>query len=511
MIIPGFSGGLAKSLYEDLSLQTYQSAIDLAVFNDTRILTPVLPAFTDVALPTQFGTPGDLSGVNFRNYINALGGNYFLGTGVVSSTNYVILYSTGTLDASPSWTKAYGVAGAVSFGGICEYKGSIYFGNGSALIKHTPPSTNATAGTLASSGKFGDIISHKGLGRVFFAHDTAGDAVYSKVGWYDGSTFTEGVLTLGTGLNITNLDQLGKFVLIGVNPVNNSANSYIIVWDGSSSTIEDIIEIGDRGLHAFKNEGGTILALTNNIPTTASNSTKRIYSGGAGGQMQLKKEIFVNTGSTVYSPHGVSVSGNGLYLGLDSGGIYNYNSKDSSMPKFLSNFRNLSVSAQAGGNVSIKSLVDTGTAIVCNWIDSTSGIVHKISTTGGVQATPLTGVYESNIFALNGGLPGKLKRIILNHKAIPASCGFTVQLKQFGNYTWGTSVPTPEIYQDLLTPEGSGSSTGKTQSTDNAFITEITGNELFKTARYAQVKIKFDEAFGTVAPSIIFPLLIETD
>lgn len=509
IIIPGFQGGIADSLYDDLSRQTYQSAQDLAVYDDLKTLMPVYPAFTDVALPTQFTSPGDITVVNFKNFIKTSDGYYFLGTGVVAATTNTILYKAGSLVASPSWTKKAGSNGDNSFCGIAMFKDGLYFQIQNSLKRYGDLSGSqslTTAGSLSdNTERFGDIIAHKALGRVYFAH---GINTQYKVGWYDGTTFTEGALNIGVGLAITNLDQAGNFVLVGVRPVNDSSKSYIIVWNGSAATIEDIIEVGDVGLQGFRNHGGIIEAITTGVPTTTAQFTQRIFRGGLGSDMQLDREI-KGLNSNAINANAITVSGNGLFIGFANANIYTMNSKDHKIPEFLSDFRSLSPTAQAAGNTVIKSIRDTGSEIVVNWTDTTSGSVEHIYVTGGVQATPSTGVYESNVFPLNGGLPDKIKRIILNHKGIPTSCGFTVQIKQLANYPWGSTVPSLDTYQDLLTPEGSGSSTGKTQSTNNACVTEIAGNELFKECRYAQIKIKFDEVTTTAFASIVFPIIIE--
>jgi hypothetical protein len=139
-----------------------------------------------------------------------------------------------------------------------------------------------------------------------------------------------------------------------------------------------------------------------------------------------------------------------------------------------------------------------------NYVDSTF--------TPGLKSSE--GIYESIIFPLDGEqgiFRGKIKSIELQHEPLPASCGFTMQVKHYGIYEpGGTRTLANDSYADLLTPYGSGSSTGKTNSTENSTYTIIENNNNLKKATHAQIKIKLDETSGTNAPAIIFPSIVIT-
>ena len=67
-----------------------------------------------------------------------------------------------------------------------------------------------------------------------------------------------------------------------------------------------------------------------------------------------------------------------------------------------------------------------------------------------------------------------------------------------------------DSFTAITTPQGSGSSTGKTQSTDDATYTIIEDLDKFEEVDMAQIQIDFDEVSGLNAAEIIFPILIET-
>ncbi|MEX0909985.1 MAG: hypothetical protein WDZ75_01690, partial [Candidatus Paceibacterota bacterium] len=349
------------------------------------------------------------------------------------------------------------------------------------------------------------LRNHKGMGKLFFIHDSG-----AKIGFYDNATVTLSGLTLDAADTAVGIEPLGRFALVGVRSIDGS--SRFLAWDGTTSTVDDIYGAGDFGLQNFRVVGDTIHYVT--YDSTPFSQTNRYYTMLPGGKPNLVKEFKLGAATgesaTLYT---IDALGDGVMFTfswatstlLDSL-IYLYGSGNAKSPKMLTQHRTRLTGAISDTNfVCIKNFADRRLYILRDSSDAN----YTIEIVGGVGTISSLGVYESNIFPINDGKPGTIKRILMNHEAIPSGCGFTVQLKQYSNYDW-TTTPVVDTYQDLLTPEGSASSTGKTQSTNNTTVTEITGNGLFKQARFAQIKIKYDEISGTTSPGIVFPILIET-
>src|SRR3990167_10617147 len=90
IVIPGFKGGAADSLYDPIENQTYQTAKDLDVFSYKNILTPY-SIFSNVTLPTVSGG----TEVKILNIYYASDGNYYIiGTATIAGLNNLVLWST---------------------------------------------------------------------------------------------------------------------------------------------------------------------------------------------------------------------------------------------------------------------------------------------------------------------------------------------------------------------------------------------------------------------------------
>lgn len=517
--IPGFRGGIADSLYDPLSKQTYQSAKNLDVLNELNILKP-LTTLTTLTMPSA----GGVSNARFINGIQASDKNYyFIGKATISAATNFVLYHTSALSASPTWTQDYAVVDSdATSPSLEEYLDGIFFEADDAL-KRWGDLSGSPAITQISNGftnRIRFLRTHPGLGKLFIVHNF-GHTIAS----YDNSSVDLSALVLypgdGEGDTAVGIEPYGAYCLIGVRSLDK--RSRFILWDGSSTTYYDAWDTGEYGLMAFRVIGSTIHFLCLRQPT--GNNVLRYYQMSPGSRPQLIKEF--KLGTTTYSGgdvfgistaseafrHAMDVDGedfifgpNGATYSLLGQFIWRYGS--GSQNPLLTNHRTTTLDATS--DVVFTAIRQTtNNTLVFTRNDASSSFTTEAT---GISSAPLsTGEYESNVFPLNDdGKEGSLTRITINHLPLPASCGFTVKIRHFGNYPWGTTVPSVEAYTDIITPDGSGSSTGKTQSTANAVMTEITSSAYFKKARYAQIKIVYDEVSSTEAPSIIFPVHIET-
>ena len=362
------------------------------------------------------------------------------------------------------------------------------------IVQFTKTITSSLTGTMTF------LRAHKGLGKIFFIHDSG-----RKIGWYDNSTVTLAALTLDADDVAVGIEPWGRFCKVGVRGTNGK--SRFLIWDGENLTIDDLIPLPDVGLQTFRIIDGETHYIMGNS-TTQAMSLKYFIDG------DLKKDFKLggSSGGASCNPNAVDVSGGNFLFGFAGATytnydqvIWQYGTGQDGYKKILTPFRTrLDGSTTDINFLCIKQFADRLVVIFKNGANT----VFTMEQSGQTFTVNDDGVYESGLIPLNGGLPDKLSRIIINHEAVLSGCGFTVQIKHVGHYPWGNSVPSADSYQDLITPEGSGSSTGKTQSTDNAVITEIAGNELFKETRYIQLKIKMDEMSGTTPWGLVFPIIL---
>lgn len=508
ILIPGYKGGQTLNLFDPVSKQTYQTAKDLDVYADTNLLRPHRLKHQAITNPT---ISGGSDYAFYHSFVASNGKTYVLGSATISSAVNFVLWSTSTLDASPTWTADYNVATG-SPGAFCdEYKDGLYFSAGTnfdkwANLSGTPSRSNI--GTLDSVATF--IRTHHGLGKIYAVHGT-------KVASWDNSTFTAAALTVDTGDTIVGLEPFGRFMIVGVRGAG-SKRSRFLVWDGVSTTVDDVIDLGDVGLRGFRVVGGVINYITMTV-SSYDTDLIRLATVVPGGTPKIIKEqpYDVSTGNGGINLNAFAAFGDIFFYGFNGSdydidlGIYAYGSGNSDIKKFWGLWRLVHTGVTSA--VSIFSINHTGDNIIIIWATATGGGTYYITTLKAnsiTMATAAYGVYQSNAFPLNNGKLGRVKRIIILHKPLPASCGFTVKLKHIGHYPIGGSVASEDSFATLNTPQGNSVTSGFSQSTTNAAYTVIEVPDKFKEARFAQLQIEWDEVNSTDAAEIIFPIFVET-
>ena len=505
--IPGFKGGQADSLYEGLEKQTFQTIRNLNV-NRGNILSP-LPAFVDITAPVGTGTN------NFAP-LNCIKGSdglyYFVGNQTETSVR-VRLYSTGSLIAAPTWTQRDTVTTTDALSSAMEeYKDGIFWGYGTTLkrwgdISGTPASTTISAG-LTTGINF--LRENKGLGVIFFVHDTG-----RLIGKYDNSTVTLAALTLNKDERAVGIEPWGRFNIIGIRQVAKQDKFYI--WDGSATTVDDVIPTGDMGLQAFRLIGSVIHYIVAR-DVVQGDRFFRYYTLSIGGQPKLIKEFRVSTvtGTVDVEVQAMDTIGDtfqfafgGDTYGLLDQVIWAYGSQNKDFPKMLWPYR--TVLSGATTDIAFLSIKNFNDRFVVIYTDNALTRPYKIEAVGPSSTLSDDGIYESEAFPLNGGLPGQIMRIYMNHTPNPAGAGFTVSVKLIGNYPWDGTIPAEDTFTDLTTDRGSGGATGITQSTDNATFTEIASPANLEPARYAQIRVELDEISTTNGAEIIWPIILEIE
>ena len=426
----------------------------------------------------------------------------------------VVFTTTGALPTGLSVNTVYYVisAGLTSdeFEVSATLGGSAINTSGSQSGTH---SISYASKTISSSldGAPAFIRTHKGLGKVFIAHN-------KKIASYNDTAITLAALTLEQSDTIVGIEPLGRFVIVGVRG-SGSTRSRFLVWDGTSTTIDDTIDLGEVGLQGFRIVNGLIEFVCQTYSTASGVDFIRLMTVTLGGTPKLvqQRPYSVTTGSGSMNVNAFGNFGDLFFYGFDGStydidlGIYAHGTGDNRIPRFPSLWRLVSDGSTTG--VSIRSIQHNGDNLILIWSTLNASGTFYISVLygGSLTATaPSTGIYQSNAFPLNKGKLGKIQRIVILHKNLPSSCGFTLKIKHYGHYPVTGSVASADSFVAITTPQGSGSSTGKTQSTDNAAYTIIEDIDKFKEARFAQIEIDWDEVSSADAAEILFPIFVET-
>lgn len=511
--IQGFKGGQAVDIYDSLQKQTFQKAYDLDIYTDKNVLAPVPLKLQSMALPDIGGQTSERV---FNSYLASDGKYYFIGDATISAANNLVIWSVDTLGASPTWTSRVAIPTADPWRLLEEYKDCLFFGYGTTLARYGNLSSSPSVTTIGSvTNGITQLRNHRGLGMIYFAHNSG-----KTIGRYDNSTFSATRLTLDQGDVCVGLEEYGRWVIVGVRGAGSKKDRFLM-WDGAATTVDDILYTNSTGLQGFRIIGGVIeyIATSSN---GASDFIDLVQMAPGKSPRLIRKDIVkLSSGTNTVPVNAITTFESTLMYGLDGEaytdyplGIFAHGTPTESVARYWALHRLVHTGATT--NVSVSSIKNNGSSLVVTWGTSAGGVgtqyINILTGDGITPGASAYGEYETNIFPLSEvpGLAGKIKRIVMNHYPLPTGAGFTVQVKHYGHYPWGNSVPSEDSYVDLTTPEGSGGATGKTQSTTNATITEIAGHENFKTARYGQLKIKYDEVSTVNYPSIVFPLLVET-
>jgi hypothetical protein len=521
--IPGFKGGLAYCQYDPPESQRYIAAKDIDVYDPDDSAKPVPGLFNDA--PKVGGSTLNLDNAKPEYGILASTGSvYFFGNDNSGNNKLQVWKSAvASLGATSTWTAVSASAGNTTAPNtsnsgrkwVAEYKGYLYFVAKSASLASIKLADDTYAEELNTNNSAcnGPILTHEGLGNLYFANDNA-------VSKFDGTTYSISLLTLDPKYKVVSMAPFGRFVMVGVQAINDCTTSKIYIWNGSAATVDDIIDIGDGGLQAIRNVNGVLNILTIKKPATSFPTALRIYEW-SGGQVQFVRELdmsstvgtlpaIIDPAVTTYKDclfWGFSQVTTAAPLGIDNL-IYAYGRSRGGETKFLTGYQ-LNSTATVSGVRYTNVIFVSGVPMVFFNDGSTHWYInhgYAAVTLGGHSAN---GVYISPIIFFDPVYKGQIKKVELRHKPLPASTGFRVSIKEVGKYSDAGTPPT----QGSFTLNGTGALVATTQSTQNAtrtIINSINGSA-FSLADGFQIQIELNTVSGLDSPEIIFPILIEVD
>ena len=526
--IPGFKGGQAQNLYDPVQNQTFQSSRNLKVIGEENMLTPV-PALTSVLPPTH-GSDSDFQALNI---IEGSDSNYYIiGALTDSSANETGLFSTpvSAFDSDPTWTRKTGdTAVGNTLAPLEEHRSGIYWGRSTELHRWGFSDSTDTSISTGLTTALTFLRHNPGTGILHFIH--GGGTLIGRHNRSD-STITLNSLTLTDDDEAVGIEPWGRFNIIGVR--NSAKEDRFLIWDGSASSVDDVLPTKDRGLQAFRISGNTIHYLVSRLTSSVRENLIRYYTLSiSGGKRKLVREFklgAVTTGNlTGVEPRAVDFDKDVFTFGFNIGVsslldqvIWAYGNGGQEFNDILVPFRTTVDGSTTNKRFLVNKHFSAHNIII--WRNDAGTKPYNIEASNLTANLTDDGVYETNVFPLNKdypGLPAQIKRIYINHEPLPDSTGFTVAIRHYGQYPWGDSsvVIGADSFTDLITAQGvdTGDSTeGKTQSKNGAAFTEIEGkdtasNNAFDVARYGRLRIRFNETNGSTAATIIFPIVVEVE
>jgi len=515
IIIPTFKGGLANSLYEPLENGTFQTAKDLEIFTPYNTLNPHLKLSND----TGTSNTNRIQAIIKASAAGGTGDLYF-GLGNSGVSNQRRLFSANTLGSTTTWTtRATSTTANTSpdnngLRHFVEFRDYLYFHNSDTVLSRfgtmsgTATYTESWQSGLNTMSGTGPLLTHEGLGKLFVGHRNV-------LADWDNTTWTASRLTLGINWRIKSLAPMGAFLLIGITDVNESQPSKVIIYDGSATTIDDVIDLGDIGLQAVRNNNGQIQVLTMSNPNgTVPFNIMRLYVW-SGGRVEKVKEVDLSatvSNAVLIRDTAVDTAKDTLFWGFDAdpadsmnidNGIFAYGKGAIGFPKVVTLDRTVAPVDTTDIEINYVRWIDGD--LVINWYDGTNyrtGHITGLTKSGD-------GIYQSNMFRFDSHRKGRIKRIKINHLPLPALTGFRIGIRHHGITPVGITPSASETF----TTDGTGASFVGNQTEDNQTYTIFSdrNGSPFPWADAAQIQIEFNTVSGGDATSIIFPIIIEAE
>ena len=263
--------------------------------------------------------------LDYRSDPDVLQTNYaptkISGTVDVSRVNWIIPVNsdvyfydfTGNLYSRTGGTGTFTNLGSISSSqgqGAEFFNDYVYLGGSAKAARYGPISGSPTLTDPYAT--FASVQAETYLPMcTFINYLCVGNGRY--LGTFDGTTWTYNQLTLPLGYHIRCLVAItGKFLAIGTyqgSTLNSTGNAKIFLWDGTSTTYNDIIEVNEGGINAM-------LFHQNNLYIWAG-VHGNLYSWN-GNLVKLKKVPQIGTGKYVEIFPGAVTVQNGIpYYGID--------------------------------------------------------------------------------------------------------------------------------------------------------------------------------------------------
>jgi len=374
----------------------------------------------------------------------------------ISPVNNDVYYydNTGKFYNRTGGTGTFTLLGTVSTSqgqGMEYFNDYVYLGGSAKVARYGPIS--GTPSLTDSFATFTNIEYETWLPMTNFINFICvGNGRYLTT--YDGSTYTYNDLTLPPNYHIRSLAVItGKYIAIGTyqgSNINNFEQGRIFLWDGTSDTYNDFIEINEGGINAM-------LFHQNNLYIWAG-IRGNIYTWN--GNLQKQKRVpFVGDGKYIeVYPGAVTVAGGIPYFGVSNGdsttvyrGVYSYGQADKNYPTSLNYEHVVSTGTKQGTAVITGAVKGIGPSqFYIGWQDGAGTVgVDQVSTTSYYTQARL----ESLIFDNQQPYKEKYAKLVkITHEPLATGESIAIEYKLDHNSSW-TALGTVSYTNDSTATE----------------------------------------------------------
>lgn len=394
--INNFSGGVSDSPREDNATK-YQVTKHFDTFSDPNRLIP----YRSLEADTNDGsTATGMKQYVVKDFVYHSASAKLYGLGQTGAGLTKIVYKADATTGNWTLPGSSEGNGAVQNNCFVEYKDYLWGFQGTnqifkwGLLSGSPSITNSASTTGAS-------ITSVAQGLVFedYLYLPYNNKIWRAT---DATTFSDAYLTLPTNIKITSLAPYGKYIAIAVAPISTySGVSKVLLWDGTSTEIQESIDWGEGELRILETIEGILVGVTDRYLNNATGAGKgsmivQVYQGGA---PQVIKEVFTKalTGKTI--PLSKAVKNNRVFWATKimtntAGteyieGLWSFGRKNVNYPFSLA----LDIVDE---NINTSGIQAFGTA--ANYFFITHSNDGSIDKTNDTSAYTFTSVYESQVF-----------------------------------------------------------------------------------------------------------------
>ncbi len=287
--INNFSGGVSDDPREDNATK-YQVSKHFDIFSNPTRLTP----YRSLEADTHDGsTENGMKAYLVQDYLYASGSAKLYGLGQTGAGLTKIVYKADATTGNWTLPASSEGNGAVKNGCLVEYKDYLWGFQGTnqifkyGLLSGTPSITNSASTTGVS-------ITSVAQGLVYedYLYLPYNNKIWRAT---DATTFSDAYLVLPTNIKITSLCAYGKYIAIAIAPISNyNGVSKVLLWDGTSTDIQESIDWGEGELRILETIEGYLVGITDRYLNNATGAGKgsmivQIYQGGV---PQVIKEVF---------------------------------------------------------------------------------------------------------------------------------------------------------------------------------------------------------------------------
>ncbi len=308
--INNFSGGISDDVREE-NASKFQVTRHFDVFSNPTRLTP----YRSLEADTHDGsTSTGMKAYLVQDFLYHSSSAKLFGLGQTGGGLTKIVQKADATQGNWSLPATSEGNGAVKNGCFIEYKDYLFGFQGTnqifkwGLLSGTPSITNSASTT-------GVTITSVAQGLVFedYLYLPYNNKIWRAT---DATTFSDAYLTLPTNIKITSLTAYGKYIAIAVAPISNyNGVSKVLLWDGTSTEIQESIDWGEGELRVLETIEGMLVGVTDRYLNSTTGAGKgsmivQVYQGGA---PQVVKEVFTQalTGKSI--PLSKSVKNNRVF------------------------------------------------------------------------------------------------------------------------------------------------------------------------------------------------------